>query len=160
MKALTLNQKIFVTTTCYVCDQFFKLESTTVKDVVTNDRGERILLGEGHFGACTTRSRKEVAGYSEDIRGIFEREIDLSKTDDKKVLFIVEVNRAQITISKAKLWDTQTSLANGKEEIFIGIDRFSGGSKYTIRNGVLPANCFHEIEEAYKFFELSVIGNL
>lgn len=159
MKDLRLNQRIYVTTTCYVCDQLFKLERTTVSDVLTRNNKVDVVLGNGHFGACPTRQRNQVVGNIEELRAVFESEID-TKAESVKSVYGVSITPTQISISKYKFHETRESLANGKESIYYGINRFSGGARMVVRNDELPKGYFFNIEDAYNEFAKLIENDL
>ena len=74
MKDLRLGMNILATSTCYLDNEVFKLEVTTLADAYESDSSHvkelRIKLGEGHWGACPTRSRSQICINSDEIKAI------------------------------------------------------------------------------------------
>ena len=159
MKDLRIGMNILATTTCYLDNEVFKLHPTTLVYAYESDnkyqKGLQIKLGNGHWGACPTRSRDEVCINSKEViklaKKSLAKHIELTKDNKPKHnLYFVKVNNTHsITISIIKFSRTVNSLAEGS------YTEYSGRYISMKIHNALPHGFFYSLDDAIKFFAKS-----
>lgn len=115
---MKLKQRILVTTTSPLRGFIFRMEATTVVDVVNG----WVHLGKGHWGACPSRELKNVVESVKDIDPIINglkrlRELRDSGTT-KKVLYGLVENGGGLEIQEYVFNKSIDSLRNGKYDSY------------------------------------------
>lgn len=159
MENLKLGQKILATTTCMLDNQIFKLEPTTLVDAfeTKHQEGLQIRLGEGHWGACPTRSRDCVVTNTDEVDVIFERRCKgllekLESGEYKNKLFLIDNKPPyHISILMLSLSDSVNSLKEGNYKVYRG-----SYASLKVYNDNLGENCFLDIKDALKYYKKKV----
>lgn len=150
MSTLKLNQKILASTTCYLNDEFFKLEPTTLVDLysVKHMKEPQVKLGDGHWGACPSRDRSRVVTELSELRPFFDSEIE-RKSLEGKFIYLVEPNR--ILIKRYKFSHNVESLKDGNYSVYRG-----DYASVHLPDNKLTSNTAFDIEGAYSILEKKV----
>jgi hypothetical protein len=158
MKDLRLGMNILATSTCYLDNEVFKLEPTTLVDAYESDsshvNGLQIKLGKGHWGACPTRSRSCVAINSAEIIELANKtlvtHIENTKNDKPKhnLYFVEGNNERTISLKRMTFSRRVNSLAEGT---FIEYSGRYISRKIRDENN-LPIGFFYNLDEAVEYF--------
>lgn len=148
MSTLKLNQKILASTTCYLYNEFFKLEPTTLVDAysIKNSKELQIKLGDGLWGACPSRDRNRVVTELNELRAFFDSEIKY-KIQEGKFIYLVE----RFVIRQYKFSHDVVSLKEGNYTVYNG-----DYCKIHLPDNKLTSNTAFDIEGAYKLLEKNV----
>ena len=157
MKDLRLGMNILATSTCYLDNEVFKLEVTTLADAYESDSSHvkelRIKLGEGHWGACPTRSRSQICINSDEIKAIANKtlvyHIENTKNDKPRYnLYFVDSNSHTLSIKRMTFSRRVNSLAEGT---FIEYSGQYISRKIRDENN-LPIGYFYNLDDAVEYF--------
>lgn len=147
---MKLNQKILVTTTSSLRGFIFRLEATTVSDVVNG----WVQLGKGLWGACPSRELDQVVTTINEIDGIVNQSKRLRELRDfgvrKKVLYAVIEVRDGLEIQKFN--GSVDSLRDGKFDSYTNqLDLRT--SEIRVINNKPPKSTHNTFEEAITKFK-------
>ena len=149
---MKLNQKILVTTTSPLRGFTFRLEATTIVDVVNG----WVKLGKGLWGACPSREINEVAFEVSDIDNLINQMEHLRELRDfgttKKVLYMVVECRFGLEIQQFKFNRNIDSLKDGKYDSYTN-QLEMGTSEIKVRDNKPPNNVHNTFEEAITKFK-------
>jgi len=158
MKDLRLGMNILATSTCYLDNEVFKLEPTTLVDAYESDsnhvNGLQIKLGKGHWGACPTRNRNQICINPDEIIEIAKKSlvthIENTKNDKPKhnLYFVEGNNERTISLKRMKFSRRVNSLAEGT---FIEYRGQYISVKIKDENN-LPIGYFYNLDDAVEHF--------
>jgi hypothetical protein len=126
---LKLGQRILVWSSCSDDCHVVKLEATTVKDVIVRNGDVRVVLGEGRWGACPTRSLEDTVWDRES----FDAYVARKEPDPEDGVFYKTASgeKAWFTILKARPDGEEHSLKAGHRRFF-RTRRSLGGLRWTL----------------------------
>jgi len=174
MKDLKLNQKILSSTTSSEHGDIVTARLTTLVDAIEKNGKLKIVLGEGHWGACPDRERDEIIANKKDIKSYFKKESDwmlkaglekrnvdyVNLVKERKGIFLVEFweGNGYLTVKFLDYMGKVNSLKDGEFNTYGNRDKYSVSLK--VKVGETHPKIFRSLEDAYKQFEKLAIGAL
>jgi hypothetical protein len=152
MKDLRIGMPILATTTCRLRNEIIQIHPTTLVDAYTSNNKLHIKLGAGYWGACPTRDRDEVFINSGEVLEYAKRRLseyvteNAERINNKKLIFIVDANACDVSISALSYSRKVESLAEGS------FTEFTGSYASIKVRDKLPSNVFYSLDDAIEYF--------
>lgn len=126
MKDLKLGMKLLVTSTLYLDNVIFELVPTQLADAytVSTSKEVQVKMTKGHWGACPTRNRSQVAINGDEVRVIANRLLEkhrerVADEKPKHRLYYID-SQGDIELKTLTFSRKYNSLSDGNYSLYTG----------------------------------------